>query len=288
MPWSKILVIADMTDDGLARLALAGALASEENATLEAQVVALAPLAPYGIGAGAMADVYADARTGAHEAGAIVAARVKVAAEKVANAVVVEQQDVVLSDVRARIAALAHAADLVVLGKPESQDRSDIDSEALVGALMGAGAPVLMLPRWISPRPWGRRVVIAWKGAPEAARAVHAALPLLTRADTVRIVVVGSRGDYFGEGQASVGRLSRHLAHHGVKLEPASFREKERATFRAASEEPGPEILSEAEAMGADLLVMGGYGRARMSEIVFGGVTRDVIRSATIPVFLTR
>lgn len=286
MSWTKILVFTDMTDDGLARLSLAGALATAEGAALEAQVIALAPQPPYGVGAGAMADAYAEARIGAHEAGAIVAARVKTAGEKAMKGVVVEQQDVVLSDVCARAAALAHAADIVVLGKPESQDRSDIDSEALVGALMGGGAPVLMLPRWISPHPWGRRVVIAWKGAPQAARAVHAALPLLKRAETVRIVVVGSRGDYFGEGQASVARLSRHLAHHGVKLEPASFREKEGATFRSASEEPGPEILSEAEAMGADLLVMGGYGRTRLTEIVFGGVTRDVIRNATIPLLL--
>ncbi len=280
MTLSKILVFADTSEDGLARLAIAAKIAEAENAALEAQVIALAPQQPYGVGAAAMADVYADARAGAHSAGAVAAARVRNAAEKLNQSIIVEQQDIVQSDLRARAAALSHAADLIVLGQPETQDRSDIDSEVLVGALLGGGRPILMLPRWPSAHPWGKRAVIAWKGAPQAARAVHAALPFLKRAEIARMVVVDGRGDYFGEGPASAARMAAHLAQQGVKLEQPTFR-------TSAWGEAGPEILSEVESMGADLLVMGGYGRARLAEIVFGGVTRDIIRKARVPVLLS-
>lgn len=280
MTLGKVLVFADASEDGLARLAIAAKIAETEGAALEAQVIALAPQPPYGVGAAAMADVYGDARAGAHSAGAVVAARVRGAGEKLTKTLMVEQQDVVQSDLRARAAALAQAADLVVLGQPESQDRSDIDSEVLVGALLGGGRPILMLPRWPSAHPWGKRAVIAWKGAPQAARAVHAATPFLKRADVARMVVVDGRGDYFGEGPASVGRMAAHLARQGVKLEQPTFR-------TSVMGEAGPEILSEVESMGADLLVMGGYGRARLAEIVFGGVTRDIIRKARVPVLLS-
>jgi nucleotide-binding universal stress UspA family protein len=38
--------------------------------------------------------------------------------------------------------------------------------------------------------------------------------------------------------------------------------------------------------VGADLLVLGGYGRTRLSELVMGGVTRHVLAEAKLPVLL--
>jgi len=36
-----------------------------------------------------------------------------------------------------------------------------------------------------------------------------------------------------------------------------------------------------------DLLVMGAYGHSRVREIMLGGMTRDMIRKATVPVLMS-
>ncbi|WP_353959306.1 universal stress protein [Paeniroseomonas aquatica] len=42
------------------------------------------------------------------------------------------------------------------------------------------------------------------------------------------------------------------------------------------------ELLRAAERLDADLLVAGGYGHTRLSEWVFGGVTRDLLTACPI------
>jgi len=37
-----------------------------------------------------------------------------------------------------------------------------------------------------------------------------------------------------------------------------------------------------------DMMVMGAYGRARWSEAMFGGATRDMLESCPVPLFLAR
>jgi nucleotide-binding universal stress UspA family protein len=45
--------------------------------------------------------------------------------------------------------------------------------------------------------------------------------------------------------------------------------------------------LSQASAIGADLLVMGAYGHARWQELVMGGATRTILKSMTVPVLMS-
>ena len=46
-------------------------------------------------------------------------------------------------------------------------------------------------------------------------------------------------------------------------------------------------LLRIAGEIGADLLVMGGYGRTRLSELVLGGVTRHVLAAAELPLLIS-
>ena len=41
-------------------------------------------------------------------------------------------------------------------------------------------------------------------------------------------------------------------------------------------------LMATARAHGANLLVMGGYGHSHMREVIFGGFTQSVLRSADI------
>jgi nucleotide-binding universal stress UspA family protein len=47
-------------------------------------------------------------------------------------------------------------------------------------------------------------------------------------------------------------------------------------------------LLSQAGAFDANLVVMGAYGHSHLSEWVFGGVTRTVLREAGLPVLMSR
>ncbi len=48
----------------------------------------------------------------------------------------------------------------------------------------------------------------------------------------------------------------------------------------------GEALLGEAEKAEADLLVMGAYGHSRLRQMVLGGVTRDILGDAAIPVLM--
>ena len=47
-------------------------------------------------------------------------------------------------------------------------------------------------------------------------------------------------------------------------------------------------LLDAASTLGAAYLVMGAYGHSRLRETVFGGATRDLMHSRSIPLFLAR
>ncbi|MCB1470955.1 MAG: universal stress protein, partial [Rhizobiaceae bacterium] len=40
--------------------------------------------------------------------------------------------------------------------------------------------------------------------------------------------------------------------------------------------------------MAAELIVMGGYGHARLRQLIFGGVTRSMLSKAPVPVLMAR
>ena len=47
------------------------------------------------------------------------------------------------------------------------------------------------------------------------------------------------------------------------------------------------ELLSRTCDAGADLIVMGAYGRSRLRELVLGGATRHLLRHMTVPVLMS-
>ena len=166
------------------------------------------------------------------------------------------------------LAEAAHASDLVITSRGGALGTA----EQLVTA---TGVPVLVLPPEM-PRDFGRVVLVAWKGSPEAARAVHEALPFLqhTAANRVVLCAVGE------ETAAGVEAAAMMLERHGVAVQPERV---ERTEGRST----GEILLAQATAHGADLLVMGAYGHARVRELVFGGVTRHVLREARLPVLFS-
>jgi len=175
--------------------------------------------------------------------------------------------------------AIAHArtTDLVVVGQRDPSEPGFGD--ALVsGVLLSAGRPVLVVPSAGAPASVASRVLIAWNGGREAARAVADALPLLARAGRVCAVGVDESRETSVDERLADTRLRQWLARHDIAIEV------EREAVRGVG--VGEWLLSRAADLGSDLLVMGGYAHARMRELVLGGVTRTMLGAMTIPVLM--
>lgn len=258
MAWREILVFADGSEDGLARMRIAWDLAQKHNARLEAMV--LRPPADL--------NVVVD--------GAVEALR-GVAGDQ-GNRVHVHCIDLGEDDAQAVAAREARLADLVIFGKPETLDNSNLDTDIFAGALLGGGRPCLMLPRWITPHVFGRRPLIVWRGEEEAARALHWALPLLREAQEARICLANPRNERVGEDEASMEKLASYVRRQGVNVGEPVMRESWEDSQRM--------ILSELDGFNADMLVMGAFGMPRILEEMFGGVTAAIVRDVRVPVLL--
>lgn len=169
------------------------------------------------------------------------------------------------------VAQYGRFADLVLMGRGGPDDGA---AETLEAALMDTGKPLLIAPA-TAPDTLGKRIVIAWKDTPEAARAVSCALPFIGQADQVTIVTVLDDADAKDE---SGSRLLRGLRWHNKAVEVR--------TLLRGSASAADVLHREAEALGADLMVMGGYSHSRLREVVFGGFTRRTLGNAGIPVLM--
>jgi nucleotide-binding universal stress UspA family protein len=176
-------------------------------------------------------------------------------------------------DALAALCLSARYADLVIAGQPEPDDPA---GRALAGELvLGCGRPVLFVPYAGRFADAGTRVLVAWNAGREAARAVSDALPILGRAEAVRVVAFAPGGDH---GEVPGGDIALYLARHGVRASAARD--------AAPGLDIGSRILSRAADAGADLIVMGAYGHSRMRELALGGATRSLLEAMTVPVLM--
>jgi nucleotide-binding universal stress UspA family protein len=177
------------------------------------------------------------------------------------------------------LARAARHADLCVLGQPSDRDL-DLDTTALAeAAFMASGRPAILVPHAGTPSAVIRRVLVAWNGSREAARAVHDALPFLTTAGQVTLLVIDPADLPDVGAEAPGAEIAAHLARHGVAAEVK--------TLPSGGLPVGDVLLSAVADEGADLLVMGGYGRSRLRETILGGATHALLAQMTVPVLLS-
>lgn len=182
------------------------------------------------------------------------------------------------SDPAAAMRLSARYADLIVAGQPEAGEEGELQGLADELAL-SAGRPVLFVPYAGRFATLGKRVLVAWDGGREAARAVSDALPFLQKADSVEVAVFDPERTARPHGEQPGADIGLYLARHGVKVQVARQ--------SGAGFDVGSQILSRAADTGADLVVMGAYGHARVRELMLGGVTRTMMEAMTVPVLMS-
>lgn len=173
----------------------------------------------------------------------------------------------------------ARCVDLVVAAQGEnsvlSESRSDLET-----FLFESGRPVLLVPYILKqPKPI-KRVLIAWNGSREAARATFDALPFLVAAESVEVFSVDPPENRSQSAAMAGAEIAATLARHGVNITVVR-QESDHLPASAAIENR----LSDSS---IDLLVMGAYGHKRWWEMLFGGVTRTVLESMTALTLLSR
>ena len=178
------------------------------------------------------------------------------------------------------IARDARFADLVVIGQEAPGERRADGSHLRPGdVVLACPRPVLVVPYIGAPTGFGKHILLAWNGSRESCRAASDAMPLLKKAERVTVMVVNSADD--GDNRAAVpgADLAAFLADHDVAVTVQDDKSPVR--------EIGEELLSRIADLGADLLVMGAYGHSRAHEWVFGGTTRTILASMTVPVLMS-
>lgn len=174
-------------------------------------------------------------------------------------------------------ARVAHYADLVVTGGPETDSDTEPRVVPAQDLVVDAGRPLLFNPEAAKGGTIGERVVVAWSESGEAARAAFDALPFLQRAKSVSIVSVT---DQDPDGQPPRDKIAEIIAAHGVDASADVVPPRKNQTTSAT-------LFDYAEETGADLLVAGAYSHSRLREGLFGGVTKRIFETAPLPVLMS-
>jgi nucleotide-binding universal stress UspA family protein len=173
------------------------------------------------------------------------------------------------------LSTLARRVDLSVFMQSEA---NGVDNDDMIEtSLFQSGRPLIVVPYIQKDGLKLDHVVCCWDGSRAAARAINDALPLLAKATTVDLLIVLNEKTDSAGNEIRGAEMAKHLARHDVKVQIV--------TVPAADIDVTSAILSYVADSSGTLIVMGGYGHARPREVILGGVTRDMLKSMTVPVF---
>ena len=241
------------------------------------------PASPYGVVSN---DIWAgDIRQGQEEA----AIRARAIEERLAAtslSALVSAQYIDRGTVATLAARFARYADLTLV-TPKAAGYESLQSWVTDGALFGSGRPILMLPAASSEPaaaagragfPAAKRVMICWDASVEASKAVRDAITLMKEADEVHAVLVDPVPSFDGHGPEPGADLGAYLGRHGIDA----------VIHRLPREgkETGAMLRRTAVDLGADLMVMGGFGHSRLRERIFGGTTTSMMKDIIVPVLM--
>jgi nucleotide-binding universal stress UspA family protein len=170
------------------------------------------------------------------------------------------------------IGTIGRAYDLVVLPQPGALPK--MPESVFETALFDSGRPVLVVPPGFDGMV-GKRILFAWNGSTESARAISLAMPVLAGAETIEVFSV--------EGAMvpgpSAAEIAESLRSHGLNVTSQHV--------KPGAKTAGQTIIERAQGLGADLIVKGAYTQSRLRQMIFGGVTRDLILTSPLPVLFS-
>lgn len=276
MAYRNLLVHVDDSRSSKARLEVAIDLAKAHGAHLTGLYVAIDPPLSSNMRAAVPAEFLVMVQEQARARAAEAKARFEATVKRAGLSADCRAEHCPYTRVPEVIALHARYSDLAILGQP-NPDEGEVNVAATEDVVLSSGRPGLIIP-FIGPgRTLGRRVMVAWDGGREAARAVADAMPVLERADSVVVLVINAEnGDH---GDQPGADIALYLARHDIKVDAQQLGAKDLSVADA--------LLSRLADEDIDLLVMGAYGHSRLREWVLGGTTRQIFHEMTVPVLMS-
>jgi nucleotide-binding universal stress UspA family protein len=169
------------------------------------------------------------------------------------------------------------AADLIVAAQRDTGGDPSADVDTLV---YDAGRPVLVVPSAGPLVTTFKHVLLAWNGSKEAARAAFDALPFIIEAEKTDILVIDPPDTLDESPEAAGAEIASALSRHGANVSVS--------VQKSAGISVDDMIQNRVAETGADLLVLGAYSHSWLRQLLFGGVTRTVLRTTQVAAFLSR
>ena len=169
----------------------------------------------------------------------------------------------------------ARRRDLTILGRQANFrfETDDDDWHTREAVLRGAGKPVVIVPE--SRVDAGPAVLVAYDGTAAAARAIQSfADSGLARGRQVYVLSVGDEGTTAWQTAERGCAMFRALGVEATGRHVVSL------------QSTADSILGERDKLGAQLIVQGAYAHSRFSRLLWGSVTKDILRKSVVPVFL--
>ncbi len=273
----KTLLAVTGTDKGMADVDMAIQLAEEIGAHLSVLVVGFAAPPPIGEYAAIISDAWMEERAGDIET--LEARRDDINKRVARSDLKFDVDGLYCETVGAdqRIGERARYADLTIMGAQALADPI-LKRHALDGALFESARPVLLIPKNAKATLKPKAILLAWDARIEAARALGCAMPVLLSAQEVHVTMIDPNEATGEDGGEPGANLATYLARAGAKIQLD--------TVASAARSTDVVLNRHAAEFGADMIVMGAYGHSRLRERIFGGVTRDMINSAKISLFM--
>lgn len=152
----------------------------------------------------------------------------------------------------------------------------DLATQAFNGVLFDADRPVLCLGAQSNSLGGLKKALVAWNGEPESAAAIHASLLLLDHVSDVHMVSVQPTDQETANPVDE--EMQRFLERHGKTVTMDRL--------QAQPDAVADTLLNSAKQKGADIIVMGAYGRSRLREWLLGGTTRQLLSRTKLPVLM--
>jgi nucleotide-binding universal stress UspA family protein len=170
------------------------------------------------------------------------------------------------------IGIIGRAYDLIVMPQPGALPK--MPESVFETALFDSGRPVLVVPPRFNGLV-GKRILFAWNGSTESARAISLAMPVLSRADSIDVLSVDGA---MVPGPSSA-EIADSLRSHGLNVTSQHVKPGTRTA--------GQTIVDTAISGNCDLIVKGAYTQSRLRQMIFGGMTRHLILNSTLPVLFS-
>lgn len=279
MSWKDILVIVADAEGDESAIALAETLAGQcGDCHLAAAFLTPLPDEPLAYEPTVVAGVWAELLSRARQDAEAERKRVEARLSRSGRAIELRNAEALSRDLGRVAAVHSRYSDVAIMTRPSEGPGSELREEIIEGVLFHSGRPALIAPPGWAGKAIGKRVVVAWDASREATRALSEADDILEGADAVTVLTVDAKPKMFGHGDQPGANIAAHLSRRGLPAEVRNVDSMGRSASLA--------ILEEAQALSADLVVMGGYAHSRLRELVFGGATRDLLRTANVPLLM--